>query len=173
MPTADALCCCTLGVDESGGEGGALGQGLSGVLGEGRGGGSGEPVPPVRDALGVGEGGVGGTALPVALGLLAAEGEALGLAPSESVAVGVPVPVGVGVPVAVAVGVLVGVTLGEDEGVALPDRDVLPVLEGEAPDVKLAVGEADCVVLLDSVEAWLLQCQCWCQWASPSQWALA
>ena len=52
----------------------------------------------------------------------------------------------------VPVDVPVSVALGVGGGVALLDSDVLPVLEGEAPSVKLVVGEADCLLLSDRVE---------------------
>lgn len=57
------------------------------------------------------------------------------------------VEVGVSDAVPVPVGVSVGVGLGE----TLPDCDALPVLEALTPDVRLALGEAESVLLLESV----------------------
>ena len=49
------------------------------------------------------------------------------------------------------VGVPVLVSEGVGGGVALLDSEVLPVLLGEAPADRLAVGEADCVGLAEEV----------------------
>ena len=88
-------------------------------------------------------------------------GEAEGLTPLVSDAVGaedtvllpdcVEEGVGAAVPLPLPVGVPVGVGVGVGAAVALPETELLPMFEGEAPLVREAVGEALSVVLLDRV----------------------
>jgi hypothetical protein len=73
--------------------------------------------------------------------------EAVGETESVELALRVEVGVGVGVPVPVPVDVGGVVALGVEGGVPLLDKELLPVLDGLAPEVSEAVGEHDTVVL--------------------------
>jgi len=101
----------------------------------------------VREAVALLEIDTLGVLLEEAPGLRVAVGETDVVELEEVVVEGVKDPV----PVPLGVGEGVGVGVGVGGGVALLDRLVLPVLDWEAPEVKLAVGEADTVELLEAV----------------------
>jgi hypothetical protein len=115
--------------------------------------------PRVRDGVGVAV--AEGLTVPVELAVLEALPVLEGEAPSVRDAVGVPdsvdealsveLLVESGVRVAVGVGVALPVGGGVGGGVALPDSDVLPVWEAEAPQDSDAVGDCDWVELADWV----------------------
>ena len=75
-----------------------------------------------------------------------------GGAPCVRVAVGVTVPEGDALPVGVPEGVAVPVAEGVGGGVTLPERDVVLVVEGDAPWDRVAVGDAVMVALAVVVE---------------------
>jgi hypothetical protein len=79
----------------------------------------------------------------VSVGLLAALGVPLAVAPNDCVDVAVPVPVSVGVPVELDVPVEEGVCDSVGVDVVDPDPVSEPVLDGLAPFVTLAVGVRD------------------------------
>ena len=103
------------------------------------------PAAGVTDALAPGEMDAVGVVVALAVPLADAPSVLDALAPTVRLAVGVPLTdddalaVVEGVGDGLAVGVALGVALGVGVAVTLPERELLPVFEGLAPEERLAI----------------------------------